>query len=373
MGKQELLTAIDLFAGAGGFSLAARDLGVRIRIAVELDKHSVSTYRKNFVRRRASPPVVLGADIRDVKWPETLAEAGLRPGECSILMGGPPCQGFSTHRIKGTGVGDPRNQLLAAYFDAMALIQPASFVIENVTGMLWPRHAGYVNEFMSSAEKIGYTVLEPTILNAKDFGVPQNRKRVFIVGWRSDLPLSLEWPPKPTHFPPDSEDVIDFNRRAFVTATSVFATRLPKHDPNAVHINHTEELLRVFRNTPKNGGSRSDSGRILPCHEDHDGHRDVYGRIRLNEPGPTMTTACINPSKGRFLHPLEDHGITARHAARFQGFPDSFTFDGGLFAAARQIGNAVPRQLGRHVLRVLKRAIEERRAKTCRTIHADRL
>ena len=143
-----------------------------------------------------------------------------------------------------------------------------------------------------------------------------------------------------------------------MTATSVFKKRVEKHDPNNVHINHSAELVEVFRKTPKNGGSRADSGRVLPCHEDHDGHRDVYGRIRLDQPGPTMTTACINPSKGRFLHPTQNHGITARHAARFQGFPDSFIFEGGLFAAARQIGNAVPRQLGRPVLRVLKKALE---------------
>src|SRR5213075_410578 len=97
---------------------------------------------------------------------------------------------------------------------------------------------------------------------------------------------------------------------------SVFKKRLQKRDPYNVHINHSAELVDVFRATPKNGGSRADSCRVLPCHENHAAHRDVYGRILLDQAGPTMTTACINPSKGRFLHPTRNHGITARHAAR---------------------------------------------------------
>lgn len=358
MEKQGLLTAIDLFAGAGGFSLAARDLNIGVRLAVEVDRHAAATYRRNFIHRRRSKPLLVDKDIREVDWEATLEEADLAPGECSILMGGPPCQGFSTHRINDAGVGDPRNELLHSYFDALAIIQPETFVVENVSGILWDRHADYVDEFMSSAEEIGYTVCNPTVLNARDFGVPQNRKRVFIIGWRSDLDLDLDWPPAPTHFSPDSDDVVRLGKRAFATAASVFKKRLQKRDPNNIHINHSAELVQVFRETPKNGGSRADSGRVLPCHENHDGHRDVYGRIRLDQPGPTMTTACVNPSKGRFLHPTRNHGITARHAARFQGFPDSFVFEGGLFAAARQIGNAVPRQLGRRVLRVLKNALE---------------
>jgi len=109
---------------------------------------------------------------------------------------------------------------------------------------------------------------------------------------------------------------------------------------------HGACLVEAFANTPKNGGSRKDSGRVLPCHKKHDGHKDVYGRIDPNIPAPTMTTACINPSKGRFVHPTQNNGITARHAARIQTFPDDFVFHGGLTAAGRQIGNAVPVDLG---------------------------
>jgi DNA (cytosine-5)-methyltransferase 1 len=351
------LTAIDIFAGAGGFTLAARDLEIDVRAAVESDVHACATYTRNFVRDKTPFPQLFREDICDVDWTEVLTSAQLKAGECSILMGGPPCQGFSTHRIKGAGIGDPRNHLLNSYFEALDAIRPAVFVVENVAGILWARHRHYLDNFLRSSARTGYTVIEPTVLNARDFGVPQNRKRVFIVGWREDLDLRLAWPPKSTYFAPDSDEVLLHNGNVFRTAASVFAKPLRPRDQNGVHINHSAELIEVFETTPRDGGSRHESNRMLPCHVGHDGHRDVYGRIRLAAPGPTMTTACINPSKGRFLHPIENHGITARHAARFQGFPENFVFEGGLFAAARQIGNAVPRQMGRRVLRVLKRAL----------------
>lgn len=119
-------------------------------------------------------------------------------------------------------------------------------------------------------------------------------------------------------------------------------------------MNHGPELLDAFKRTPPNGGSRKDSGRILACHKDHDGHKDVYGRIDPTVPAPTMTTACINPSKGRFVHPTEHHGITVRQAARIQTFSDDFVFKGGLTAAGRQIGNAVPVDLGIALIKHIK-------------------
>ena len=123
-------------------------------------------------------------------------------------------------------------------------------------------------------------------------------------------------------------------------------------------MNHGKDLIEAFKRTPLNGGSRIDSGRVLRCHKDHDGHKDVYGRINPDQPGPTMTTACINPSKGRFVHPTEHHGITVRQAARLQTFPDWFVFSGGLMAGGAQVGNAVPVLLAQTLLEPLKKIIE---------------
>ena len=132
-------------------------------------------------------------------------------------------------------------------------------------------------------------------------------------------------------------------------------------DENGVHMNSSRELVDIFRATPLNGGSRKDSGRVLHCHKDHDGHKDVYGRIDARQPAPTMTTACINPSKGRFVHPRQHHGITVRQAARIQTFPDDFVFEGGLMAAGVQIGNAVPVRLGEVLIRALRPIVRKAR------------
>lgn len=343
-------TAIDLFSGAGGFTISAISSGISVVAAVEIDKHSCETYRKNFITSKPISPRLYEQDFLSLNWPAVLKELHLKPGECDIVMGGPPCQGFSTHRIKDAGVGDPRNQLVLRYFDAVKAILPKVFIIENVSGLLWPRHHAYLKSLISLARKSGYTIYGPTLLNARDYGVPQSRKRVLIVGVRKNLRVELQWPPMATHYSPASSEALKRKARQWKTAKSVFASPIDRADPNSIHMNHTPRMIAVFKKTPQDGGSRHEAGRTLPCHENHDGHKDVYGRIRLNQPGPTMTTACVNPSKGRFLHPFENHGISLRHAARFQSFPDDFIFCGGLIAAGKQIGNAVPPLLGKAIL-----------------------
>jgi DNA (cytosine-5)-methyltransferase 1 len=351
------ISGIDFFAGAGGFSLAARRAGVHIRAAVELDKHACESYRANLIKRKHNPPHLFEGDIRKIEWPEFLKKAKVTAGHCDIVVGGPPCQGFSAHRIKGAGINDPRNSLLFSYFDCIGVVRPRTFIVENVTGLLWPRHKDYLEKFTKLADEAGYSLLGPTVLNARDFGAPQNRKRVFIVGVRKDQSLSIKWPPPATHFHPESDQITGRRKKAWKTASSVFELPIKLSDLNNCHMQSGEKMIAVFASTPLNGGSRKDSSRVLPCHDEHNGHKDVYGRIDPNRPGPTMTTACINPSKGRFLHPTENHGISVRHAARFQCFPEQFVFSGGLIASGVQVGNAVPIPLGAAVLRPVIRAL----------------
>jgi DNA (cytosine-5)-methyltransferase 1 len=261
---------------------------------------------------------------------------------CDILIGGPPCQGFSTHRIKDSGVGDARNKLIHKYFDVVRALRPKIFLVENVPGLLWPRHAEYLEQFRRSAESEGYRLRQLIVCDAQDYGTPQRRKRVFLLG--VDVSVGIN----SFQFPPPPEIAVSSCGHAFRPA--------PVRDENDIHMNHGKDLVEVFKQTPKNGGSRCDSGRILPCHKKHDGHKDVYGRIDPAKPAPTITTACIKPSKGRFVHPTETHGITLRQAARLQGFPDWFVFEGGLTAGGRQVGNAVPPRMAMHLLAPLKDA-----------------
>lgn len=352
--------AVDLFAGAGGFSLAARNLGIRVVAAVENNRSACETYRRNFISRRRNPPKLYEGDLTALRPDDVQRECFAANVKCDLIMGGPPCQGFSVHRIKDAGVDDPRNGLLLSYFGFVRALAPKVFVLENVPGMLWPRHQEYVTNFYALAKESGYDVKPPVVLNARDFGVPQNRRRVFVLGVKLGLQQSIVWPPPATYFDPNSSEVTDTGRAAWRLAKEVFKKGLGSKDVNRAHMRSCEELVAVFRSTPKNGGSRHQSERKLKCHSDHDGHSDVYGRIDPNKPGPTMTTACINPSKGRFVHPWLDHGISARHAARFQGFPEKFVFTGGLMAAGVQIGNAVPIPLGEAVLRTVLDGLDAR-------------
>lgn len=342
---------VDLFAGAGGFSLAAVKAGCSIAVAIENDPYAVETYKTNLLKYESAKNVNLLENSILEYTPEVVRAEKLGDVECDLLLGGPPCQGFSTHRILDAGVNDPRNQLVLAYFSFVKAFRPRVFLMENVPGILWERHKNYLEKFYKEGKKAGYKVLDPVVLDARDFGVPQRRKRVFILGVRDDVDLhEFVWPPQATHVSPGKAKQ---GEKTWIPCKDVF-TSASEGDLNDIHMNHGADLVQAFRNTPLNGGSRKDSGRILPCHKKHDGHKDVYGRINSDEPAPTMTTACINPSKGRFVHPTEHHGITLRQAARIQTFPDDFTFIGGITAASRQIGNAVPIELGKYLIKHIK-------------------
>lgn len=371
---------IDIFAGAGGFSLAAHELGAEILAAIENDRDACDTYQNNIINRLGQKTKLYEQDILKLSPAFLMSEINILPRELDLLVGGPPCQGFSSHRINDAGIDDPRNKLLIRYFDFIHEIQPKLFLVENVPGMLWPRHKKYLDNFLKLARENGYLVKNPAILNAKSYGVPQNRNRVFIVGIRADLEKDLyEWPLKEKFFDPKKQEP------KWITASKVFEKppeevlrKLEKRltlelghdsaqnivgsliygepiksieeDPCAITMQHSIEMIERLSNTPING-SRDESDFCLPCHEgNYGGHKDVYGRIRLHLPGPTMTTGCFNPSKGRFTHPWENHGISPRHAARFQTFPDDYIFSGGITSQGKQIGNAVPVDLGKALI-----------------------
>ncbi|MGP9825810.1 DNA cytosine methyltransferase [Ectopseudomonas khazarica] len=356
--KPSTVKCVDLFAGAGGFSLGAIRAGIDVVGALEINQKAAKTYSDNIPRYAGKDVPVLNGDILSLEPDQALQRWEIEPGSCDLIIGGPPCQGFSSHRIKDQGVGDPRNALLCRYFDYVKTIRPRVFLVENVPGLLWPRHREYLQRFYEMGREAEYNLFSPAVLNACDFGVPQNRKRVFILGIDSKRPLDIQWPPIPTHVPPNAQEEVTGGKPIWKSASVAFYPA-KDNDPNDIHMNHSTEMVELFKRTPINGGSRSQSGRTLKCHEGHGGHNDVYGRINPAKPAPTMTTACINPSKGRFVHPTENHGITLRQAARFQTFPDDFVFSGGLMAAGEQIGNAVPVDLATAIIKKIYEALTQ--------------
>jgi len=352
------LLGADLFCGAGGFSLGALRAGFKTVISCERNPHACATYRHNFERYGHRTHLAEG-DITRFTPHELMDQAGIKPGELDIVIGGPPCQGFSVHNPRNRLSRDKRNHLVLTYLSLVEQMRPKYFLIENVPGLLRPGHRWVLNTIRRRGAAAGFIIEGPAALNARDFGVPQNRQRVFLLGRRRGIPLPENWPPKPTHFSPTSAEVVVRGLPAWRTARVVFDRALPNDDPDNRHMKPGPALAAVFAATPHDGGSRHESGRTLACHATHDGHSDVYGRIDTTKPGPTMTTACVNPSKGRFVHPWEDHGITVRHAARLQSFPDDFVFSGGLLAAGEQVGNAVPPELGHAVLQPIAECLME--------------
>lgn len=390
------MKALDLFAGAGGFSLSAHNIGsLDVVAAIEFDKAAAQTYKNNLIERLKHKTEFFQEDILLVSPLALRKKLKLKKKELTLILGGPPCQGFSSHRINDAGVDDPRNKLLLRYFDFVCEFKPKAFLVENVSGLLWKRHEKHLNKFKYLAAKNGYQLVHCGILNARDYGVPQNRKRVFIVGIRSDIFKSknkLVFPPKQTHYSPNSIEVKVEKKKSWRAASSVFEKLndsvinkyieeyfskktsysesdarsllrnleyqkepISDNDPCNQHMIPTARMKERFIATKLNG-SRTDAGTEfeLKCHSNgYEGHKDVYGRMLIHTPSNTITTGCNNPSKGRFVHPWENHGITLRHAARLQTFPDDFIFKGSSTEQARQIGNAVPPMLGEILIKAI--------------------
>lgn len=330
-----------MFAGCGGTTEGLKWAGFHVRAAAEFDSIAASTYAVNH------PEVeLLEEDLREVSRDTIAKVAGVAVGETAVVVGCPPCQGFSTHRLKDSGAGDPRNELVDVFADHVLALQPPFFVFENVPGLLrqsaspWP-------VVRDRLEQNGYRVIDGTLESA-DYGVPQRRKRLVALGCRAgSTGLRL---PEPTHADPTRGRPPDPHLLPWRTVRDAIEGLPPPvsdrngHDPLHYLSRHTDSSLRRFAAIPKDGGSRRDLPRALQlrCHENHNGHRDVYGRLWWDRPATTITSGCTQPSKGRFLHPERDRGLTLREAARLQGFPDHYKFEGTKQQIALQIGNAVP-------------------------------
>jgi len=319
--------AIDLFAGPGGLTLGLKQSGFDVIAAVECDPLAAASYRVNH------PEVsIWEADIRTVDPIDVLADLGLHPGELDLCAGCPPCQGFSSVRtLNGNKVvNDPRNDLIGEYVRFVRAIEPRSIMMENVPGLVKDhRFAAAVYELVG----LGYPADEGArILNAVDYGVPQNRRRLVLLCTRHGT----------VEFPAPRVPRLTV-RDAIAMLDAAGSSGDPLHD---LPERRSERVLAIIEAIPQDGGSRLDLtvSRVLACHRKFTGFKDVYGRMSWSRASPTITGGCHNPSKGRFLHPQEPRAITLREAALLQGFPANYHFslDRGKLAAAAMIGNAVP-------------------------------
>jgi DNA (cytosine-5)-methyltransferase 1 len=330
--------AIDLFSGCGGLSVGLRKAGYRVIYAVDADPLAIRAYRANHPRTKT----FLG-DIRDIA-PRTLMKSlGLKFGELDLIAGCPPCQGFSTLRtLNGKRkVKEPMNDLVFDFLRFVKIMRPKSIMMENVPALAddWR-----LQRFCAAITKLGYKY-EYTVANAREFGVPQRRRRMVLIASRIRQ-VSL----------PNPSRKVKTVRETIGDLPHPSKSRDPLHNYKP---NIGDRVQLIINSLPKNGGSRSDlSSRLqLGCHKRSDGFRDVYGRMAWDEPAPTITGGCINPSKGRFIHPRQNRPITLREAAMLQGFPRQYKFpiDAGRYPVAKLIGNAFPPEFAR---RYAKRLLE---------------
>ena len=332
--------AVDLFAGCGGASLGFKSAGFEVLFGVEMDPTSARTYAEN----HSEVPLFV-ADIRSLDPDNVLGSLGLCPEEVTVVLGCPPCQGFSAHRTGRMTTADPRNELVTVFGRWVVQLQPLFFVFENVPGVE-RQDPSVWEQTLSCLREAGYTIAKD-IVEAADFGVPQRRQRLVALGTR--IPGVYPRLPSVTHSGQNMRPL-----RAWVTVRQAIGDLPPLESGESwpgdfMHRapQHSGQSLRRFAAIPPDGGSRDSlpAKLQLRCHKEHDGHRDVYGRLRWDAPASTITAGCTQPSKGRFVHPEQHRGLTLREAARLQGFPDSYRFKGTKQQVAAQIGNAVPPQL----------------------------
>jgi DNA (cytosine-5)-methyltransferase 1 len=316
--------SIDLFAGCGGLTEGMRRAGFSTKVAVELEAEPASVFRLNHSTASVIQQDIRTIDIEDVK-------AKLNGEPLHLLAGCPPCQGFSSVRKlnKKASVRDPRNQLVKEYFRFVDELRPQTLMMENVPGL-----ADYYlfKKIVRQLRTLGYWI-DVEVVNVKDYGVPQSRRRLVMVG-------SLLGPISVAKGLGETSTV----RSAIGHLPAPSETSDPVHQ---IVAKHSEAVQRRISLTPKNGGSRKDlpPEYTLECHKDSNvGFNDVYGRLRWDAISTTITGGCLNPSKGRFLHPDQDRAITPREAALLQSFPENYRFPTDIRkqSLALMIGNALP-------------------------------
>lgn len=328
---------LDLFCGAGGLSFGfKKSKEFNITLANDIMPDAISTYQANYPETKT-----LCCDIGE------LSESKLRQydSDCvDLILGGPPCQSFST--LGKRLLEDPRGKLFQEYLRLVKLTKPKIFIFENVTGLLSINNGKLFKTIISSFKKVGYQI-SCDILNAADFGIPQNRKRIIIVGHKAEFYFPLrthinnhlslrkaigDLPYLSNH---NYNKYICDPKNSFQTRARNKSKELTYHDiPN-----YGKSLLEVIKAIPEGGSAiKNLPDKIKP----KSGFGNSYARLWWDRPSSTITRNFGTPSSSRCIHPEADRALTTREGARIQSFPDKYIFCGTRTSKNLQIGNAVP-------------------------------
>lgn len=372
------IRVIDLFSGAGGLTFGFQKKIVNnkfvgkdvfdIVFANEFDHNAAEAFRKNY------PNVPMIEEDISLIDRDYLARKNIDISNIDLVIGGPPCQSFST---VGKRQYDNRAKMYQEYRRILSISQPKVFIFENVLGLLTMKNDNgnnVIEDVKASFENmddftnaVGYNI-ETKILNSKDFGVPQNRERVFIVGIRKDLDIKEKW-----RFPVELEgspltikdaisDLPELNnaetKEKYNLEPQTKYQKLMRGDQHKL-LNHTSgnhgERLQKIINAVKEGEGKEDINRLVKQGKlDQEcfltsGYSNTYGRLWWEKPSTTITNNLSSPSSLRCIHPKQNRALTPREGARLQSFPDNFKFIGAKHNINTQIGNAVPPLLSIHL------------------------
>lgn len=344
MGK---VNVVDLFAGCGGLSYGFQEAGFQVILGIDHDKDSKETFLHNHPGSK-----YIQGDIRKVDHDEIVSETGDK--KVHILMGGPPCQGFS---ISGKrAYMDPRNSLYLEYFRILDILDPEVAIVENVLGIKSLYGGAALKNILSEFEKRGYRA-SYKLLKASDYGVPQIRKRIIIVATRVG---EFSFPDKDKNEVTLGDAIGDLPKIQGAISLDKYASD-PVNDyqklmrkrtkilSNHEGTNHTEKTKRIISLVPEGGNYKN-----LPDHL-RDTRKVNIAWTRLNSSKPSTT---IDTGHRHHFHPWENRVPTVRESARIQSFPDDFVFKGSKTSQYRQVGNAVPPMLANKIALQIKKMIK---------------
>ncbi len=357
------LIAVELFSGAGGLSIGLQEAGFSIAIANEIEPDFAKSFQLNH-----PDTTVLNCDIHSVNFEVEAVKCELN--SVTLLSGGPPCQGFSTVGSKNRQ--DPRNSLFFEFLRAVRELMPSYVLFENVSGFKKLYNGIAYNTLLLELKTLGYET-SSAILEASDFGLPQERQRTIVVGWKKGItPVLL---PTPTHA--KTENLFGYKKKlVLMDAISDLPpleageekadyacapmnyyqkkmrgdeTRLTEHSA----ANYGEKMKEILRSVPY-GGSVNDLPETL---RPKSYFKNTYARLLPDKPSPTITRNFGTPSSSRCIHPFQNRALSTREGARLQGFPDSYKFYGSKTSKNLQIGNAVPPIFGEIIAKAIIKSI----------------
>jgi DNA (cytosine-5)-methyltransferase 1 len=352
MTKQRFV-GIDLFSGAGGMSIGAMSAGVDVKIAVEIDKYAAITYQANHPNTR-----LFNSDVRKVK---INGYCKTSKNDVKILFGGPPCQGFSTSNQKTRNKENENNWLFKEYLRLTKEQAPDWVIVENVKGIVETENGFFFEKINSDLQRLGYSTTH-AILNSADYGVPQVRNRVFIVGSLHGFKFEFPKPIIRKHLTvmdaisdlPKLESGALYHELDYASASQNKYQSLIRNTSNKSINNlvtgNAELVLKRYKHIPQGGNWENIPPKLMKNYKDFTRcHTGIYHRLQADKPSVVIG----NYRKNMLIHPLENRGLSVREAARIQSFPDTFHFYGSIGFQQQQVGNSVPPLLAKAIFKKL--------------------